>query len=361
MNVIDLFAGCGGLSYGFQKAGFNILLGVDKNEKVKKTFVNNHKNSKFLVKDIKDVDKSEIEKLIGDKKIDILIGGPPCQGFSVAGNRVEFDSRNSLYKEFFRIVDYFNPKAILIENVPGLKNLYGGRALKRIKSEFIKQNYIVNDKILKADNYGVPQIRRRIFIVGLKDNLFEFPFIENSKITLGEAISDLPLLEDQKENFYYKSEPKNRYQEEMRLNSDKVYNHVATNHEKRTKKIISMVPEGGNYKDLPKKYRDTRNVNIAWTRLDRSKPSLTIDTGHRHIFHPVANRVPTVRECARIQSFPDDFIFYGSKTSQRKQVGNAVPPKLAKRMAIQVKKYLSEEMNVQNTQRILSEDTSYSA
>jgi DNA (cytosine-5)-methyltransferase 1 len=341
INVVDVFAGCGGLSYGFQKAGFNIILGVDNDKDCAETFSRNHAGSQYLHMDIRDVSEELIKRKLGQKEIAVLIGGPPCQGFSLSGKRVFMDPRNSLYLHFFNILDILAPKIAIIENVPGIKGLYGGEAFVSILKEFEKRGYSVSHKLLKADDYGVPQTRKRMFIVGSKYGKFEFPKPLQKKITLGEAVSDLPLLEDTNESCNeYICPPQNEYQKLMREKSARIHNHVTTNHTSQTKRIIRMVPEGKNYKSLPKELQNTRNVHIAWTRLDSSKPSLTIDTGHRHHFHPKANRVPTVRECARIQSFPDNFIFFGSKTSQYRQVGNAVPPLLAFAVAKEIKRYL---------------------
>lgn len=158
-------------------------------------------------------------------------------------------------------------------------------------------------------------------------------------VSTKEAISDLPELSVEN-GALYGVPPESEYQKRMRGKSSGIHNHVITNHKEKTIKIISLVPDGGNYKDLPIEYQSTRKVNIAWTRLNSTKPSFTIDTGHRHHFHYKYNRVPTVRESARIQSFPDDFIFLGSKTSQYKQVGNAVPPLLAKVIARSLLPYM---------------------
>ena len=156
------------------------------------------------------------------------------------------------------------------------------------------------------------------------------------------ALSDLPTLENDlgSENVPYLTEAQNDYQKLMRKNSKEVKNHIAANHSEKVKKIISMVPDGGNYKDLPEEYKNSRNFHVAWTRFASDKPAPTIDTGHRHHFHYKFNRVPTVRECARLQSFPDDFIFLGNKTQQFRQVGNAVPPLMAKYIAEQLTKAL---------------------
>ena len=178
----------------------------------------------------------------------------------------------------------------------------------------------------------------------MKDKNFEYPQNNSNIVTCSMAISDLPTLENElgEEENNYVTAPQNDYQKLMRKNSNKVFNHIAAKHSDKVKKIISLVPDGGNYKDLPEKYRNSRNFHVAWTRFASEKPAPTIDTGHRHHFHYKYNRVPTVRECARIQSFPDDFIFLGNKTEQFKQVGNAVPPLMAKAIAQQLKKILEK-------------------
>ena len=204
----------------------------------------------------------------------------------------------------------------------------------------------MNAKILNASEYGIPQNRKRILFVGVKGNKkFEFPaptHLGDKKITVDEAISDLPELANMTgaDDIDYKKPALTEYQKRIRVGSKKIHNHLTSKHTEQTKKIIAMVPEGGNYKDLPEHLRKTRNFNIAWTRLHGKKPSPTIDTGHRHHFHPTTNRVPTVREAARIQSFPDTFKFLGTKTSQYKQVGNAVPPMLAAKIGKDLLKYI---------------------
>jgi len=340
-TVIDLFCGCGGLSYGFIEAGFDVLLGVDNWKDAITTFENTHKNAKGIVADLFKETPKEIAKKTGIKNTDIIIGGPPCQGFSIAGKRIIDDERNKLYKSFVSFVELYQPKVFLMENVPNIVSMGQGIVKENIIKDFEKLGYTVVYKVLLASDYGVPQNRRRAFFVGTKNKtefIFPEPMIKNP-ITTKEAISDLPE-NSIKDGSKYKNEPKSDYQEFIRKKSNCVYNHEITNHSEQTTSIISLVPDGGNYKDLPRELQQTRNVNIAWTRLNSKKPSLTIDTGHRHHFHYKFNRVPTVRESARIQSFPDTFVFLGSKTSQYKQVGNAVPPILAKELAKEIKKYL---------------------
>lgn len=341
LNALDLFCGCGGLSLGFEKAGINILLGIDAWQDAITTFNYNHKNSQGLCADLSTLNPKDIESNLNNNIVDLIIGGPPCQGFSVAGKRIIDDDRNKLYKNFVRFVDYFKPKAFVMENVPNILSIGGGTVRDSIVKDFSDLGYKVVYQVLTASNYGTPQNRRRAVFVGLENGAeFSFPEKSVSNLTTSfEALSDLPE-NSLKDGASYPLAPNCDYQRLMRRNSTKIYNHEITEHNEKTKQIISLVPDGGNYKDLPVELQQTRKVHIAWTRLNSQKPSFTIDTGHRHHFHYKWNRIPTVRESARIQSFPDDFIFLGSKTSQYKQVGNAVPPLMAEAIAKKIKETL---------------------
>ena len=343
LNVIDLFCGAGGLSYGFQQAGYNVLLGVDNDEKALETFELNHKSSKTLSGDITKISyEKDIKPQLEGKRIDVIIGGPPCQGMSLSGPRRLDDPRNKLYMSYIRLVREIQPRAFVIENVPGLVSLFGGQIKDSIINEFTKMGYSVSYKIVCAQDYGVPQSRRRVIFVGIRGGEFLFPTPDKQVVTCQMAINDLPTLSDTfgSEESTYETPPQNDYQKLMRSSSNCVHNHIAANHSERVKRIISYVPDGGNYKDLPEELKNTRNFHVAWTRFASDKPAPTIDTGHRHHFHYEQNRVPTVRECARLQSFPDDFIFLGNKTQQFRQVGNAVPPLMAQRIAEQLKSFL---------------------
>lgn len=341
-TVLDLFCGCGGMSLGFERAGYHILLGIDVWKDALMTFKKNHKQNQTLCADMSTLKAEDIEAVINTDKVDVIIGGPPCQGFSVAGKRIIEDERNKLYKGFVRMVSYFKPKAFMLENVPNILSIGSGLVKEAIIKDFEGLGYKVVTKVLAASDYGVPQNRRRAIFVGMLDGQFDFDIpTVGHKVTTEEALSDLS--EGTLTNgSTYKSSPTCDYQSLMRINSKEVWNHEITIHNEQTKSIIAMVPDGGNYKDLPLGLQETRKVHIAWTRLNSKRPSITIDTGHRHHFHYKWNRVPTVRESARIQSFPDDFIFMGSKTSQYKQVGNAVPPIMAQAIAEQLNKCLCQ-------------------
>ena len=343
-NVLDLFCGCGGLSSGFLDAGFDVVAGIDNDKKAIDTFLHNHKDSQGFVENLGTLDVNKFIKANISKKIDVIVGGPPCQGFSLSGKRDIDDPRNGYYKPFFEFVSKLKPKVFLLENVPNFISMGEGKYKDTVIELFESIGYTVNYKVLLASEYGVPQNRKRVFFIGVrgKKNNFKFPeplITKDKLLTTYDAISDLPenSIED---GTKYDSKALTTYQRLMRRSSRKVFNHQITEHNDKTIKIINLVPDGGNYKDLPEKYKETRKVNIAWTRYSSKKPSHTIDTGHRHHFHYNFNRVPTVRENARLQSFSDNFIFLGPKTHQYRHVGNAVPPLLAKVLAKEIKEQI---------------------
>ena len=357
-RVVDLFSGCGGLSRGFIDAGYEIILGVDNDEAALKTFKKNHGGAKAINIDF--FDKKAIEKIkkeVGGK-IDIIVAGPPCQGFSLTGTRNFDDKRNRLYLSIIEAVNKLKPKAFLIENVPGLVHLYGGAVKDEIIKRLNKSGYNVKMDTLCAVNYGVPQIRTRVFFIGLQKKYGEFDFPEpthtsDNYISCSDAIDDLPSLENNfgAEESRYSKIAKSSYQKMMRKKSNRLYNHVATKHTDFVKSIISLVPEGGNYKDLPPGVGESRKFNEAWTRYYSKKPSKTIDTGHRNHFHYKYNRIPTVRENARLQSFPDNFHFLGTRTAQNRQVGNAVPPLLGYHIGKQILLYLNKKKHADKKQK----------
>lgn len=344
--IVDLFCGCGGLSLGFEKAGYDIALAIDLWNDAVNTYNHNHANSVAVCKDIHELDNEMLTKMRLEKNIVGVIGGPPCQGYSTVGTRDVNDPRNHLYLEYCRVVEQLQPKFFVIENVKGLLTLNKGMFKDDIVNRFSKLGYNVTYKLLNASDYGVPQSRQRVFFIGLKDDVFEFPEEKEFKVSSSDAISDLPSLDnlDNHQEIYSYSSDKEltEYQKLMRKNSEMILNHNFTNHTEQTKDVISKIKDGGKISDLPEEYWGIRKYNKAFQRMNSQLPSLTIDTGHRNYFHYKENRVPSVRECARIQSFPDDFVILGSKTSQYKQVGNAVPPLLAQEIAVQIKKYLDK-------------------
>jgi DNA (cytosine-5)-methyltransferase 1 len=347
MNIVDLFSGSGGLALGFKHAGFHTQIAIDFDQDSISTFNQNFKGSKGICSSIEDFNKSnEISKI---KNVLGVVGGPPCQGFSSArlSSAKEIigihnkSYRNKLYVEFINSVKILDPKFFVMENVSGILSKNNKYILDDIYSRFTALGYDIFLHKLIASDYGVPQVRKRVFIIGIKncDMLkIEFPKSE-VEVSCEEAISDIEKANSSSIQIY-ESEPKTDYQNKMRENSNNLHNHEITHHSESTVDIISQVPDGGNIKSLPMEYWKIRKYNKAFQRMNSKKPSNTIDTGHRNYFHYRANRVPTVRESARLQSFPDDFIFCGSKTSQYKQVGNAVPPLLAYNIAKAIKNYI---------------------
>lgn len=347
METLDLFCGAGGFSEGFRQAGFIIKAGIDNDEEALSTFERNFPTARAILIDLSgDLDdlSSQLKKY-SIRNPSVIIGGPPCQGFSVAGKRLISDPRNILYRAFISLIEILNPLSVVLENVPTILSLHKGETAKSIIADLDSLGYRTAVFTLNAADYSVPQNRRRTFFIGLKECrnfTIPAPVTAFNPITTEMAISDLPLLEGELGNevLQYVNEPTNDYQREMKRGSDAIFNHWVVQHKQDTIDTIKLVPDGGNYKDLPEHLRDTRRVHIAWTRMNSKRPCFTIDAGHNHHFHYKANRVPTVRECARIQSFPDRFRFFGKKTSQFRQVGNAVPPLLARAIASTLKELL---------------------
>lgn len=332
-KIIDLFCGCGGLSLGFEMAGFEPVLAIDLWKDAIVTYNHNRKEKVGKCMDVRDLSDEYLKSLNIDGEIVGVVGGPPCQGYSTVGTRDINDPRNHLYLQYCRVVEQVQPKFFVLENVKGLTTLCNGMFRDDIYNRFTKLGYTVSYKIINAAHYGVPQNRERVFFVGIKNTEFVFPIGDDKNLlACKDAISDLPILNDKNgayEKHEYATEPQNLYQNIMRKNSNVVLNHQLTMHTEQTKKIIGMIPDGGKIKDLPKEYWDVRKYNKAFERMSSSRPSNTVDTGHRNYFHYSENRIPSARENARLQSFPDIFEFVGTRTSQYKQIGNAVPPLMA--------------------------------
>lgn len=342
-RIIDLFCGCGGLSYGFEMAGFEVALAIDMWSDAIKTYNHNHKNKVAHCEDIHNLSKEFLNDLKIKENIVGIIGGPPCQGFSTVGKRDINDPRNHLYTEYCRIVETLNPDFFVLENVKGLLTLSGGAFKDDIHKRFEKLGYIVSHKIINAFDFGVPQNRQRVFFVGLKNKEFKFPEEQKNHLTCSDALSDMPdinVKNGMTDFMPYTKQASNEYQRYLRKDSDGLRNNQITIHSEQTIKIISMIRDGGKIKDLPPEYWNIRKYNKAFERMSANRPSNTVDTGHRNYFHYSENRIPTARENARLQSFPDRFEFLGTKGSQYKQIGNAVPPLLAKAIAEAIKKQL---------------------
>lgn len=350
-TVLDLFCGCGGISKGFELADYKIIGGIDFNEDATKTFQHNFKEAKVLCTDISTVNNADIVKLY--PKVDVIVGGPPCQGFSSANRwQKEIDDpRNKLFFEYLRFVSVLSPKVVLIENVRGLLTRDNGYAKERIETLLSEMGYRVNMRILCASDYGVPQDRRRAIIVAIRNDvsaeLFNYELItEKPKVTVVDAIGELYQFEKSKKKVYTLTEPaSSTYREYLRRTDGLVPDHEVIYPAKKVQERISYVPQGGNWQDVPANlwptFRNNRHSS-AYKRLKEDELSCTIDTGNAHsnYFHPLYNRIPSIRESARLQSFPDEFEFIGTRGSKYKQVGNAVPPLMAAAVAEAIRTYL---------------------
>ena len=346
LKVLDLFSGVGGLSLGFEMAGFDIAGAVEYDEKIARSMEKNHKKTKVFIGDIRNIKPENVKKIIGN--IDVIVGGPPCQGFSLKGKRKGLsDPRNFLFKEFINYVRYFKPKYFLIENVPTILTDQNSFFKEQIIKEFEMLGYQVNTGTLLASDFGVPQNRRRAVFMGAKNLKMSLPEGKNiKKITVWDAISDLAYLNSGEGDFEsdYKNDANTEYQKIMRKNSKKLYNHIATNHSAIALERLRLIPPEKGKEYIVDKYNITSTFGQTWGRLEKNKQSPTIVTrfdtpSNGKNSHPFLHRAITPREAARLQSFPDDFIFYGNKTSVIVQIGNAVPPLLGKAIAEQILKY----------------------
>ena len=350
LRVADLFAGVGGLSQGFISKGFDIEFAIEHNKEIAYSYKLNHPKTVVYDEDISKIDL----KLLKEKhpQIDVIVGGPPCQGFSQKGKRLSIDDeRNYLFKKFIDTVEIFKPKYFVLENVPNILTTANGFFKDEIIKGFEKLGYKVNSSTLNASDFGVPQNRKRAFFIGsLNGNLLEFPKPYNFKTNIKEAIYDLPFLESgQGEEFFeYEKKPLSEYQKKLRSKSKGIYNHQSTKHSDLAIERLKLIPKGMGKEVLPQEHRTKSIYSGTWSRLLEDGIAATIttrfDTPSSGLFtHPILNRCLTVREAARIQSFADDFIFYGTKTIQMKQVGNAVPPLLASQIAQIIKNDIENE------------------
>ena len=339
-KVIDLFCGIGGFSKGFEKQGFEVLFGIDNWDIALETFKKNHEKAQTLNKDIRELEDNFYMEYNGE--IDIIIAGPPCQGFSMSGKRNINDKRNTLFEEIIRAVKLTNPKIVVIENVVGIlsmKNSEGKFVKNLIHKNLEELGYEVKHKVLNASDYGVPQSRKRVIFLASRIGNLNFPEPSNLRITVMDALGNIP---DVNKNVYLK--PKTNFQKSMSNSVKEIFNHEAMNHNHNVLNRIRHVPPGGNWKNIPSKiYNVGGEHSNNYRRLDPNKPSITLKHATKSmIIHPKFDRVITAREVARLQSFSDSFTLAGSTTDQHQQLANAVPPLLGEAIAKIIIKKLEE-------------------
>ncbi|MCH8041059.1 MAG: DNA cytosine methyltransferase [Nitrospinae bacterium] len=339
MLGVELFSGAGGLSLGAMWSGVNVVLAIEKDVYSAQTYSFNHPKVKLVNKDIREVNLPRFRKR---RKPLILFGGAPCQGFSTSNQRTRTSANpsNWLYKEFLRFANQLRPDWVVFENVKGIVETEGGKFLGRILSQLDDLGYLLSYDVINANDFGVPQNRSRLFIVGSRNGeKIELPKPKTmSKVTVHDAISDLPLLDNgASQNFLsYRSRPYSNYARQMRGNLKNCPNHLVTGNAPYIIERYKHIPQGGNWENIPPdlmgNYADcTRCHTRIYYRLKDSEPAVVIGNFRKNmLIHPVQNRGLSVREAARLQSFPDNYEFKGSIGFQQQQVGNAVPPLLAK-------------------------------
>ncbi len=372
LTVIDLFCGTGGFAHGFVSSGhnFELIYAIDSEQVAVETTKANHKYARVDNDDIRKVDPKKIKKELGVESVDLIIGGPPCQGFSsLRPNRsnVRNDERNNLFLNYAKFIKEFRPKMFVLENVVGLVTHKKGKTLEKIIETFSSIGYKVDWKILNAASYGVPQKRERFILIGSKDNrpiIFPKPIyyigdrvighVDKSRLlyadtsapaalTVNDAISDLPTVKRGQQQVNYKLEPLNKYQRDRRNQNKVLTLHKAANHSDKMMEIIRY--SGDSIASIPKELI-TSGFSSCYSRLDGNKPSTTITVKFQSpssskSIHPKQHRTITPREAARIQSFDDDYLFKGSLTQIANQLGNAVPPLLGKAIANAIYKCLN--------------------
>jgi DNA (cytosine-5)-methyltransferase 1 len=353
--AIDLFCGAGGLSSGLEAAGFEIAAAVDVDSKACLTYRQNHKKTIIISEDIAKLKTQDVLKRanLSKESIALIVGGPPCQGFSMANGktRTKENPKNRLVKHFVRFVREIRPPLFLMENVLGFKSIAQGKVAQDLKARLSQLGYKTKLVTLDAASYGVPQHRLRVFLIGSRcGKEFQEPpprygiSAKKPFVTVKEAIiGDLPNITPPGNDFSkYAGPPVTSYQSRIRGRADKLYNHIATRNGELVRKRKSLVPIGGNWKSVPKRFCDIKvQYSATYKRLNPNEPSITVSNFRKSmLIHPYQNRGLSVREAARLQSFPDSYIFYGGICSMQQQVGDAVPPLLAKAVGKQLKALL---------------------
>jgi DNA (cytosine-5)-methyltransferase 1 len=349
LTYVDLFAGAGGLSVGLERAGFELQHAVEVDEDARATFANNREGIEpdDITGDIREVDSAEIPNLVGRETVDLVAGGPPCQGFSEVVSPDGSDERNHLFTYFIDWVNELEPTAALFENVRGMQKTADGKFLNAVKESFDNIGYDVTHRVVTASNFGVPQHRRRLVVLATKSKAetnplegFEINPVETPSVT--DGIGDLPELAAGEEATTYVQEPQTVLQKDLRGDNDKLTAHEAANHSDDMVEMISHIPDGGNRTAIPDELQPESGYHNSYSRLDSQEPAVAITSNmskpsSARCIHPFQHRGLTPREGARLQTFPDSYRFDGGLVSVRQQIGNAVPPYLAEALGYYLK------------------------
>lgn len=349
-KIVDLFAGVGGLSYGFsQLDDFEIIMANEIEKDISKAYSLNHPNVNVINCDINELTEEVIKQAIGDNVVDIIVGGPPCQSYSTLGKR-QMDERANLFMQYKRVLSIIKPKAFVFENVTGILSMDKGNLFKNIQIEFEKLGYKLKYKVLNAVDYGVPQQRERVILVGfLGENNYEYPEATHGKglkpyVTLKDALGDLPVLKSSQSSNVYDKSADNEFLRWVRRNTaDVLTEHSAPKNGKHLIEIMETLKDGQGKNDLPEDIRPKSGYGNTYAKLWWERPSTTITRNFAcpsssRCIHPRDSRAMSIREGARLQSFPDDYQFYGADGMKRLEIGNAVPPLLSVAIAKQMLK-----------------------
>ena len=354
-KMVDLFAGVGGLSYGFSKLPeFEIIMANEIETDISKAYSLNHPGVNMINCDISELTEEVIRKAIGDNIIDVVIGGPPCQSYSTLGKR-QMDDRANLFIQYKRVLSIIKPRAFVFENVTGILSMDKGNLFKNVQKEFEELGYQLKYKVLNAVEYGVPQQRERVILVGfLKENNYEYPTPTHGDgllpyVTLKDAIGDLPVIGSGQTNNVYSSDADNAFLEFVRKKgTTELKEHSAPKNGEHLIRIMQALKDGQSKDDLPEEIRPKSGYGNTYAKLWWEKPSTTITRNFAcpsssRCIHPRDSRAMSIREGARLQSFPDDYQFYGADGMKRLEIGNAVPPLLSVAIAKEMLKALEEQ------------------
>ena len=353
-KIMDLFAGVGGLSYGFSKLPeFEIVAANEIEKDIAVAYTLNHPGVTMLNCDINSLTEETLREALKGQQVDIIVGGPPCQSYSTLGKR-QMDDRANLFMQYKRVLNILKPRAFVFENVVGILSMDQGKLFKQIRAEFEELGYTLKHKVLNAVDFGVPQQRERVILVGFRgENYFEYPEPTHGDglkpyVTLRQAIGDLPVLKSGQSSNRYAYQADHDFLHFVRAAAQELTEHSAPKNGDHLIRIMEALKDGQCKDDLPEDIRPKSGYGNTYAKLWWDRPSTTITRNFScpsssRCIHPRDSRAMSIREGARLQSFPDDYQFYGSDSMKRLEIGNAVPPLLSMAIAKQMAKALKEK------------------